>query len=94
MKFCYGAGAVYPAEHLEALAKVVARHPRLLVMSDEIYESICYEPARHVSFAGLPDMCGRTLTVNGFSKVIRSWAPGCCLLFGFALIVLMGCTNC
>jgi aspartate/methionine/tyrosine aminotransferase len=54
---------------LEALAKVVARHPRLLVMSDEIYESICYEPASHVSFAGLPHMWERTLTVNGFSKV-------------------------
>jgi aspartate/glutamate/aspartate-prephenate aminotransferase len=67
--FCYVAGAVYPAEHLEALAKVVARHPRLLVMSDEIYESICYEPASHVSFAGLPNMWERTLTVNGFSKV-------------------------
>jgi bifunctional pyridoxal-dependent enzyme with beta-cystathionase and maltose regulon repressor activities len=73
MLFCcylrYIAGAVYPAEHLEALAKVVARHPRLLVMSDEIYESICYEPASHVSFAGLPNMWERTLTVNGFSKV-------------------------
>uniref|UniRef100_A0A383W2F2 Aminotransferase class I/classII large domain-containing protein n=1 Tax=Tetradesmus obliquus TaxID=3088 RepID=A0A383W2F2_TETOB len=71
-------GAVYPAEHLEALAKVVARHPRLLVMSDEIYESICYEPARHVSFAGLPDMWGRTLTVNGFSKAyaMTGWRLG------------------
>jgi aspartate/glutamate/aspartate-prephenate aminotransferase len=61
---------VYPAEHLEALAKVVSHHPRLLVMSDEIYESICYEPASHVSFAGLPHMWERTLTVNGFSKVM------------------------
>jgi aspartate/methionine/tyrosine aminotransferase len=47
----------------------VASHPRLLVLSDEIYEAITYPPASHHSFAGLPGMWGRTLTVNGFSKV-------------------------
>ena len=52
----------------QALAEVVARHPRLLVLSDEIYEHIIYPPARHVSFAALPGMWPRTLTVNGFSK--------------------------
>jgi aspartate/glutamate/aspartate-prephenate aminotransferase len=62
-------GAVYPLELLQQLAAVVGSHPRLLVMSDEIYESICYPPAAHHSFAALPDMWGRTLTVNGFSKV-------------------------
>ena len=46
----------------------MARHPRLLVLSDEIYEHIIYPPARHVSFAGLPGMWPRTITVNGFSK--------------------------
>ena len=47
---------------------MVARHPRLLVLSDEIYEHIIYPPARHISFAGLPGMWPRTITVNGFSK--------------------------
>jgi aspartate/glutamate/aspartate-prephenate aminotransferase len=60
---------VYSREALEAIASVVAAHPRLLVLSDEIYESIIYEPAAHVSFGALPGMWGRTLTVNGFSKV-------------------------
>ena len=46
----------------------MAEHPRLLVLADEIYEHIIYPPARHVSFAGLPGMWSRTLTVNGFSK--------------------------
>lgn len=54
---------------LEAIAKVVAAHPRLLVLSDEIYEYITYAPAQHVSFGALPGMWERTLTVNGFSKV-------------------------
>jgi hypothetical protein len=39
------------------------------VICDEIYEHIIYAPATHTSFASLPGMWDRTLTVNGFSKV-------------------------
>jgi aspartate/glutamate/aspartate-prephenate aminotransferase len=71
-------GAVYPLEALQAIAAVVARHPRLLVMSDEIYEHIIYPPARHHSFGTLPGMWERTLTVNGFSKAfaMTGWRMG------------------
>ena len=71
-------GAVYPRERLEELAAVVARHPRLLVLSDEIYEYICYPPAQHVAFGSLPGMKERTLTVNGFSKAyaMTGWRLG------------------
>lgn len=61
-------GAVYPRRLLEELASVIVHHPRLLVLSDEIYEYITYAPAEHVSIASLPGMFDRTLTVNGFSK--------------------------
>ncbi|GFP98117.1 bifunctional aspartate aminotransferase and glutamate/aspartate-prephenate aminotransferase [Phtheirospermum japonicum] len=61
-------GSVYPRKLLEQIAEIVARHPRLLVLSDEIYEHIMYSPATHTSFASLPGMWDRTLTVNGFSK--------------------------
>ena len=71
-------GAVYSEEQLKEIAKVVAGHPRLLVLSDEIYEYIVYKPAKHVSFASLPDMFDRTLTVNGFSKAyaMTGWRLG------------------
>ncbi|GBG00261.1 aspartate aminotransferase, partial [Raphidocelis subcapitata] len=71
-------GAVYPIERLRELAAVVAPHPRLLVLSDEIYEAITYAPAAHHSFAALPGMWGRTLTVNGFSKsfAMTGWRLG------------------
>lgn len=71
-------GSVYPKEALEALADVVRQHPRLLVLSDEIYEHILYPPAQHHSFAALPDMHPRTLTVNGFSKAyaMTGWRLG------------------
>ena len=41
--------------------------PDVFVVSDEIYEHIIYE-GEHISFASLPDMYDRTITVNGFSK--------------------------
>jgi len=71
-------GAVYSRAQLEAIADVVRDHPRLLVLSDEIYEYIVYPPAEHVSFASLPGMWGRTLTVNGFSKAfaMTGWRLG------------------
>lgn len=71
-------GAVYPESMLRALSEVVATHPRLLVLSDEIYEYITYPPARHVSFGTLPGMYERTLTVNGFSKAyaMTGWRLG------------------
>lgn len=53
---------------LQEIAEIVRQHPRLLVISDEIYEHIIYEPAQHHSFAGLEGMWERTFTVNGFSK--------------------------
>lgn len=71
-------GSVYPKKVLEDIAKIVARHPRLLVLSDEIYEHIIYSPATHTSFASLPGMYERTLTVNGFSKAfaMTGWRLG------------------
>ncbi|CAL5339281.1 unnamed protein product [Camellia sinensis] len=71
-------GSVYPRKLLEEIAQIVARHPRLLVLSDEIYEHIIYAPATHTSFASLPGMWERTLTVNGFSKAfaMTGWRLG------------------
>ena len=71
-------GMVYSGEHLAQLADVVREHPRALVLSDEIYELITYAPARHVSFASLPGMWERTLTVNGVSKAfaMTGWRIG------------------
>ena len=71
-------GVVYPRGRLEALAHVVADHPRLLVLSDEIYEHIVFPPAEHVAFASLPGMRERTLSVNGFSKAfaMTGWRLG------------------
>ncbi|EPS71875.1 prephenate aminotransferase, partial [Genlisea aurea] len=71
-------GSVYPRGLLEQIAEIVGKHPKLLVLSDEIYEHIIYSPATHTSFASLPGMWDRTLTVNGFSKAfaMTGWRLG------------------
>ncbi|WP_420612679.1 pyridoxal phosphate-dependent aminotransferase [Candidatus Spongiisocius sp.] len=59
---------VITAETLSAIADVVRAHPDLVVISDELYEKVVYDGFEHVSFATLPDMWDRTITINGFSK--------------------------
>ncbi len=62
-------GATYPAEELKALGEVLARHPRVLVMSDDIYAPLRYTPGRHATLAvECPDLAERVLTVSGVSK--------------------------
>lgn len=71
-------GALYSAEELRALADVLRDHPRVLVMSDDIYEPIVFE-GRFASFAqAVPDFLERTLTVNGVSKshAMTGWRLG------------------
>jgi aspartate aminotransferase len=74
---CNPSGSVLTLAELEALAEVVARHPELYVIADEIYEHIVFE-GRHLSFAALPGMAERTITVNGLSKAfaLTGWRIG------------------
>src|SRR5437016_5025256 len=70
-------GAVWTRNELETLAKVVASHERLMVLSDEIYEYIVFD-GEMASFGALPGMLERTITVNGFSKsfAMTGWRLG------------------
>ena len=70
-------GSVYSPDELAALAEVVRQYDDLFVISDEIYEYVLYD-AEHVSFASLPRMKERTVTVNGFSKgyAMTGWRLG------------------
>ena len=62
-------GAIYPAEELRALGEVLRCHPRVLVMSDDIYAPLRYTPGAHATLAAeCPDLASRILTVSGVSK--------------------------
>ena len=72
-------GQVMTRAELEALAALVARHPQLMVMSDEIYEYLLAEGQEHVSFAAIAeDIRERCFTVNGFAKgwAMTGWRLG------------------
>jgi len=72
-------GAIYTAHELKALGEVLARHPRVAIMSDEIYEHIVCGNVPFTSFAvACPDLRDRTLLINGVSKAyaMTGWRLG------------------
>ncbi|WP_454748935.1 pyridoxal phosphate-dependent aminotransferase [Ciceribacter selenitireducens] len=72
-------GAIYSAGEYRALAEVLVRHPRVLVISDEIYEHILLKEVPFISFvSACPDLRERTLIVNGVSKAyaMTGWRVG------------------
>ncbi len=72
-------GACYSREDLRALGDVLARHPQVLILSDEIYEHIIFDNREFVSFgAACPELRARTLIVNGVAKAyaMTGWRVG------------------
>lgn len=72
-------GAVYSTGELQALGEVLADHPNLLIMSDEIYEHIVFGGREFVSFGkACPGLRDRTLIVNGVAKAyaMTGWRIG------------------
>jgi len=74
---CNPTGSVYTYDELHAIAKVIARHPNITVISDEIYEHINFT-GKHVSIGAFDEVRDRTVTVNGFSKgfAMTGWRLG------------------
>jgi aspartate aminotransferase len=70
-------GTVYTESEYRALAEVLEKYPDIYIVSDEIYEHINYgEP--NFSFAAIPSMYNRTVTVNGVAKAfaMTGWRIG------------------
>ncbi|MCW5900507.1 MAG: pyridoxal phosphate-dependent aminotransferase [Flavobacteriales bacterium] len=88
---CNPSGSVITRRELEDLAGEVARHQDLYVIADEIYEHIVFD-GEHVSFASLPGMAERTITVNGLSKsfALTGWRLG---YLGAPLWIAQACTK-
>jgi aspartate/methionine/tyrosine aminotransferase len=70
-------GKVMTQNELDAVAEV-AKELDLLVVSDEVYEHYVAGENPHIPIARLPEMWGRTITVNSFSKSwnISGWRLG------------------
>lgn len=70
-------GKMIGKDEIEIVAKVAREHD-LLVITDEIYEYICYDDRPHISPATIADLWERTVTIMGLSKTfaITGWRLG------------------
>jgi len=70
-------GSIFTEEEYHEFSKVLLKYPNIIIVSDEIYEHINYG-VKSVSFASLPGMFDRTVTVNGISKAfaMTGWRIG------------------
>jgi aspartate aminotransferase len=74
---CNPTGHIFSKQACEAMAAVLAKHPHVFVIADEIYEYINFV-GKHTSMGALPGMQDRVITINGFSKgfAMTGWRIG------------------
>ena len=70
-------GSIYSSEEYAGLVEVLARHPQVAVISDEIYEHINYT-GEFTSLASFPEIADRVVIINGVSKAyaMTGWRVG------------------
>ncbi len=70
-------GSLYTKDELKELAKVFAKYPHVVIVSDEIYELITFE-GKHESIAQFEEIKDRVVIVNGVSKgyAMTGWRIG------------------
>jgi aspartate aminotransferase len=74
-------GAAYTKAELQALGAVLAKHPQVIIASDEMYEHIYWGAEPFTAFAQAnPQLYDRTITINGVSKAyaMTGWRIGYC----------------
>ncbi|NJN45425.1 MAG: pyridoxal phosphate-dependent aminotransferase [Candidatus Competibacteraceae bacterium] len=74
-------GIAYTRAELAALGEVLLKHPQIMIVTDDIYESILWtdEPFSNIVMA-CPDLYDRTFVINGVSKAyaMTGWRIGYC----------------
>lgn len=70
-------GKVFTRAELDVIADLAEKYDAF-VITDEVYEHIVYEPHKHIYFASLPRMRGRTISCSSLSKTysITGWRLG------------------
>lgn len=70
-------GKVFSRQELEEIASLCVKWD-VYAVTDEIYEHILYDGAKHISIATIPGMEERTITINSISKTysVTGWRVG------------------
>ncbi len=74
-------GAAYSYDELKDITDVLMKHPHVWVLTDDMYEHLCYGDFKFVTPAQVePGLYDRTLTMNGVSKAyaMTGWRIGYC----------------
>lgn len=71
-------GKILTQPEFKAIKNVMTDYPDIMLLSDEMYESIIFDGNRNVSPASDPEIAGRVITSNGFSKcaAMTGWRIG------------------
>ncbi|MCB1620710.1 MAG: pyridoxal phosphate-dependent aminotransferase [Thiothrix sp.] len=72
-------GVAYDAEELDQLGQVLARHPEVLVATDDMYEHILFSGRKFINILNAcPQLAERTIVLNGVSKAyaMTGWRIG------------------
>jgi len=71
-------GAVTPKAEIDRLVAGLERHPRVTVLSDEIYSNMAYEGREHTSLLSYPHIRDRLIVLDGWSKshAMTGWRLG------------------
>jgi aspartate aminotransferase len=93
-------GGVVPRTEFDRLVAGLERHPRVAVLSDEIYGEILYDGAEHTSLLTYPSLRDRLILLDGWSKTyaMTGWRLGYGLwpdaLIGAAQKLAINCHSC
>ena len=73
-------GAMWTAEDIQALRELIAGRDILLI-SDEVYEHICFDGREHLSLLRYPDLAERAFVISSFGKTyhVTGWRVGYCV---------------
>jgi aspartate/methionine/tyrosine aminotransferase len=75
-------GKVFSKEELLQITEIVKDFPEVVVISDEVYEFLCFDKRKHVHFATLEDNWKRTISIFSGGKLLNAtgwkvgWAVG------------------
>ncbi|HEV7417673.1 MAG TPA: pyridoxal phosphate-dependent aminotransferase [Tianweitania sediminis] len=71
-------GGITPRSEIEALVKGLEAHPRVAILSDEIYDTMTYDGEEHCSLLQFPQIRDRLIVLNGWSKTwaMTGWRMG------------------
>jgi len=71
-------GGVTPKAEIDKLVAGLARHPQVVILSDEIYDQFLFDGEAHTTLLAYPEIRDRLILLNGWSKTyaMTGWRLG------------------